>query len=178
MKKIGIIAFLITINLNAQEVLTYQEKMNLITGRYEEVNYGDKYFELWNDCSDGKELDSCWKVGAWGYYEGGPLLSPYEDDITMDFYYFPSKKMVVGNDAFINTKYPFASYLDFPGFYKLKCQGYKAPYKIWEYKDDFITIRLRFEMVESAWGWQLYDTRIVNSKNDPLIGPLTVTRKN
>jgi hypothetical protein len=178
MKKIGIIAFLITINLNAQEVLTYQEKMNLITESYEEVYYGDKYVEIWNDCPEGKELDNCWKVGSWGYYEGGPSHSPFEDNLTMHFYYFPSKKMVLDKDTVTNSNSSSGSYLSFPLFYELKCKGYKDQYKVWEYKDDVITIRLRFEMVETFWGWQLYDTRIVNSKNDPLIGPLTVTRKN
>jgi hypothetical protein len=172
-------------NINAQEVLTLQGKIDLITRSYD-VNYGDEYYELWKDCPEStchdcyewEKIDSCWRFGAWGYYDGGPILYPYDDDVIFDFYYFPSKKMISANDAFFRSyNNNWYNNHDFPLFFKLKCLGYKAPYKTWEYKDDAITIRVSCVMDESAWGWHLYETQIVNSKNDPFIGPLTVTRK-
>jgi hypothetical protein len=185
MNKIGFIVFLLTINLNAQEVLTFQEKIDLISRSYD-IDYGGDYYEHWNecpelkchDCDEGQKIDSCWRFGTLGYYEGGPITYPFDGDLIFDFYYFPSKNMIAQNDSLFrfyeNNWY---NNHDFPLLFELKCLGYKAPYKIWEYKDDAITIRVSCVMNESAWGWSLYETQIMNSKNDPLLGPLTVTRK-
>lgn len=175
MKKIGFIAVLVSINLNAQEVLTFEQRISIISNTYEDIDYGDKYEEVDGTCPWGEELDNCWKIGSWGYYEGGPEPTPFTVDI-MHFYYFPSKKMLAENDAFINTENPEYSYWDFPVFYRLN-RIENNSYRTWQYKDDAISITIRGEYDESAWGMHIMDVRIVNVKNDPFIGPLTVTKK-
>ena len=138
----------------SQDIKTKEELKNELLKRYGNIDYGDKYYELYENCSTNNSVDSCWKIALWWDYDENDPSKVYTSD--MHFYYFSDVENNCGDVT----------------FYLLKPKD-ATNGRMWIYKDENIEIKAIMIQVETFFGYQLKDIRITNFKNNPCSGPKT-----
>ena len=101
------------------------------------------YYSLHDACETS--TDKCWKLGlCWDEdLENYSTISGSEMLLT----YFPKKNSQCSDST----------------TYRLTPFGGSGDFEIWQYKNTNIYIRVRLKLVETLFGYQLYDIRITNT---------------
>ncbi|MDA8910700.1 hypothetical protein N9I21_02800 [Crocinitomicaceae bacterium] len=101
------------------------------------------YYSLHDACETS--LDKCWKLGLCWDEDLMDYSTIHRSE--MLFTYFPKKNSQCSDST----------------TYRLTPLGEPGGFAIWQYKNSNISIQVRLLLVETGFGYQLYDVRITNS---------------
>lgn len=157
MKKyiISLLLLFIILQVYSQDIQSKEQMIKVLQEKYQKVYLGDKFYELYDNCSNNNSIDSCWKIGLWWDYDEQDFSKVSSSK--MHFYYFPKTALLCQDVT----------------FYELTPNSNL----VWQYKDKNITISARMISVESSFGYQLTDIRITNTSTESCFSPKTLFKK-
>ncbi|MFM7638084.1 MAG: hypothetical protein ACKO5W_09470 [Crocinitomicaceae bacterium] len=101
------------------------------------------YYSLHDDCETN--IDKCWKLGLCWDEDLMDYSTIHESEMLLT--YFPKKNSQCTENA----------------TYRLTPSGESGEFALWQYKNINISIQVRMQLVETGFGYDLYDVRITNS---------------
>jgi len=101
------------------------------------------YYSLHDACETS--IDKCWKLGLCWDEDLGNYSTIHGSEMLLT--YFPKKNSQCSDST----------------TYRLTPFGGSGDFAIWQYKNTNINIRVRLKLVETLFGYQLYDVRITNN---------------
>lgn len=150
MKKLLSLLFFCSISIAA-----YSQDANAID-KYKNLGNEPKFYELFDACANTNKTAGCWKIGLnWDSSESDYSLVSRSK---MHFYYLPTT----------------VSKCDKLAFYELSPNPKTG---IWSYKNQNISISVKMELDESAFGQHLSEIRITNLAGESCFGPKTILKK-
>jgi hypothetical protein len=104
----------------------------------------DPYYRLHDACKTSG--DNCWKLGLCWNEDLMDYSTIHKSEMLLT--YFPKKNSSCSDST----------------TYKLTPLGESGEFALWQYKNTNISIQVRLKLVETSFGYQLYDVRITNSQ--------------